>query len=197
MIPTNINLNITINVPSLQELPAALRQIHEVLALNRGVLQGPSSSEAQQAVLDTAAVPNAGALSRKTGNAYRRVVFEYQQVLSHGPIPDQGWGDVKDWPPVLKALPTETRKVVQHAIKNGGHISRAEVYEVLGRSEDQSLKGFTRPVNKVMEMLRAKKQIRDDAEPLLTPIYETSKTYQQAQGFKVPVQVISLINSKQ
>jgi hypothetical protein len=197
MFPVNLSVNVTINVQTLQELPAALHQIKAALAFDSGPLQKPSYSEPQQTVFSAPAAANSGALSRKPGTAYRQVVDEYQQLLSEGPIPDQGWGDVKEWPPLFAALPSETRKVVQRAIANGGHISRAEVYEVLGRPQEQSLKGFTRPVNKLMEVLKAKGQVRADAEPLLLPIYETSKTYQQAQGFKVPVQVISQISSKQ
>lgn len=125
-------------------------------------------------------------------SAFRGIAEQNLQQLKKGSIPDQGWGSAN----VLRAiseLPVETRKVVVRAIENGGHITRAEVYEVLRRAPDQSLKGFTRPVNRLTESLLSRGEITGAAEPLLHPIYnQKSKTYQQAQGFHVPVQVVHL-----
>jgi hypothetical protein len=126
------------------------------------------------------------------GTAYQRVAKSNLDQLTNGSFPDAGWGKVEDLSGIVGSFPTPARKVILRAIANGGHVSRAEVYAILGRSEDQSLKGFTRPVNRVMQSFQEKNAIPANAEPLLEPIYDTSvKTYQQAQGFRVPLQVVA------
>lgn len=127
------------------------------------------------------------------GEAYREVAEANLRQLRDGTIPDDGWGAVKDLPGAINSLRSETRKVVLRAIENGGHVTREEVYEVLGRDRSQSLKGFTKPVHSLTERLMSGGELSDDAKALLMPIYQKSKTYQQAQGFAVPVQVVSLM----
>lgn len=127
------------------------------------------------------------------GEAYQKVAEENLRQLREGAIPDNGWGVVKDLPRVINSLPSETRKVVRRAIENGGHITRDEVYEVIGRDESKSLKGFTKPASSLTDRLISNGALPENAKPLLAPIYRKSKTFQQAQGFTVPVQVVSLM----
>ncbi|HEY8360898.1 MAG TPA: DUF262 domain-containing protein [Ramlibacter sp.] len=122
--------------------------------------------------------------------ALRRRADEYERLLASGPAPDDGWQDVAV-KTVLALLPEAHRKVIERAIHNGGWVTRSEVYGLIGRSLDKSLKGFTRPTRSVTETLQRGGWLRDGAEPLLSPIYdESSQTYQQTQGFCVPVSIV-------
>lgn len=128
------------------------------------------------------------------GDVYLKVAEENLRQLQHGDIPDHGWGRVKNLQEVISSLRPETRKVVFRAIQNGGHVTRDEVYELLDRDKTQSLKGFTKPAANLMEKLFISGELPRSARPLLDPIYKQSKTYQQAQGFVVPLQIVSLLN---
>jgi len=132
----------------------------------------------------------------KAGEAYIKAAEENLRQLAEGSIPDDGWGQLKDLDAVIDSLRHETRAVVRRAIENGGHVSRDEVYELLGRDRSKSLKGFTKPAASLTERLIAGGELPSGAKPLLAPIYQKSKTYQQAQGFAVPVQVVSLVGQR-
>ncbi|MEJ8837600.1 hypothetical protein [Ramlibacter sp. AN1133] len=133
----------------------------------------------------------------KAGAVLKSIAEANGKLMREGTVPDRGWGGVKDIHGAINKLPGETRRVVLKAIENGGQISRAEVYEVLGRPADQSLKGFTKPVNRLMEQLQEQQELEEDAEALLTPVYDsTSRTYQKAQGFTVPLQVVKMLRDR-
>ena len=86
-------------------------------------------------------------------------------------------------------------KVINEAIKNGtGYVSREEVYSLAGYAESRSLKGFTRPVNRVMDEKVEEGKVPDEAAPLLEPDYDPNiKGYQRARGFRVPLEVVKLL----
>jgi hypothetical protein len=178
MSPASITLsfNFNLNLQNTADLPVAVEKIQAALASF-----GAGAAESLSQGLDGA------------GAALRNIAEANLKILQSGSVPDQGWGSVKDLRASINSLPNDTRRVVLKAIENGGYVTRAEVYEVIGRSTDQSLKGFTKPVNRLMETLKDRSELDADAEPLLMPVYDTTiKTYQQAQGFMVPVQVVSL-----
>ena len=82
-------------------------------------------------------------------------------------------------------------KAIQKAIENGGTVSRAEVYALGGYDADRSLKGFTRPVNRIVEEMKGAGELPEEAESPFEPIYdENGDGYQQAQGFRVPIPVV-------
>lgn len=173
-------IGITIHVAA-HEAPAFLQRLLPILP------QGATASTGAMPPPAWPAVPVAA------GSAYQRIAEDNLRRLREDDIPDDGWGGVQDLDKVVRSLRAETSKVVLRAIENGGHVSRDEVYALLGRDKEQSLKGFTKPVAGLMERLVASGQLAADAKPLLQPIYEKSRTYQQAQGFMVPVQVVSLL----
>lgn len=85
-------------------------------------------------------------------------------------------------------------KVITEAIRNGGAIDRAQVYELGGYKSDRSLKGFTRPVNRLMVQLIESGKLPEDAEDLLAPVYDPAvKGFQRAKGFRVPLEVVKLL----
>lgn len=84
--------------------------------------------------------------------------------------------------------------VIFEAIKNGtGYVSRDRVYELGNYPDTRSLKGFTRPVNRVTAEVVEAGLLEDDADELLTPDYTDGVTgYQRAKGFRVPAEIVKL-----
>lgn len=162
--------------------PALLQKLLAVLPA--GAVAGSTGSQAAHAWPEIPASAH---------DAYRKIAAGNLTKLQNGTIDDDGWGNVKDLPKVIASLRGSTKKVIQRAIDNGGHVSRDEVYELIGRGEEQSLKGFTRPATAITQRLTAAGELGPNALPLLKPIYAKSKSYQQAQGFVVPLQVVRLL----
>jgi hypothetical protein len=76
-------------------------------------------------------------------------------------------------------------KAFQRATENGGQVSRAEVYELGGFAEARSLKGFTRPVNRVVGDMKAAGVIPSDAIVPLQPVYGAGPGWKRADGFRL------------
>jgi hypothetical protein len=86
--------------------------------------------------------------------------------------------------------------VIRRAAAQGGEVSRAEVYEIAGYPPERSLKGFTRPVNRICKELKESAALSSDAEELLAPIYdEDNRSFQRAGGFRVPASVVELLKA--
>ena len=86
--------------------------------------------------------------------------------------------------------------VIFEAIKNGtGYITRERVYELGNYPETRSLKGFTRPVNRLTAEATEAGLLPEDADDLLTPDYDPNVTsFQRAKGFIVPMEVVKMAN---
>lgn len=80
---------------------------------------------------------------------------------------------------------------IRRALANGGVVTRAEIYEIGKYGEDRMLRGFTRPVNRIVARMRAAGQIPAGAADLIEPIYNTGV---QADGFRVPADLSRLIS---
>jgi hypothetical protein len=185
MKPSNVTISLNYSVP-VQDAVALLQKLLAVLPHDAAVATNHQAS-----------VPRSWpAVPPKAGEAYAKVAEENLRQLAEGTVPDDGWGQLNDLKGVIDSLRSETRAVVWRAIENGGHVSRDEVYELLGRDRSKSLKGFTRPAASLTERLIAAGELSSGAKQLLAPIYQKSKTYQQAQGFAVPVQVVSLMDHR-
>ena len=81
--------------------------------------------------------------------------------------------------------------VIREAIELGGRISRARVYEIDGRDEGQMLRGFTRPVKRVISELEAADVLPAGLTPLLDAVYETGV---KSSHFAVPGEVVRLFD---
>ncbi len=79
--------------------------------------------------------------------------------------------------------------VIREAIELGGRISRARVYEIDGRDEGQMLRGFTRPVKRVVSELEAADILPAGLTPLLDAVYEAGV---KSSHFAVPGEVVRL-----
>lgn len=177
----NINLNFT--VASVGEIPPLLTQIQEALRGMAAPAPTARTGPRQYPEVDPSASPT-----------YHLVAEENLKALRSGKIPQQGWEKAKNLQAEIGRLGAAHRKVLLRAVANGGHITRDEVYEVTGRAPDKSLKGFTKPALGLEKKLQARGELVDGHVPLLEPIYETgTKTYQPAAGFKMPVQVVHLL----
>lgn len=86
-------------------------------------------------------------------------------------------------------------KAITAAAYNGGYLSRADTYAIAGYDPNQrSLKGFTRPVNRVVTRLQDDGRIDSEVEDLLQPVYDSSiKGYQRATGFRIPADVAAMV----
>lgn len=133
------------------------------------------------------------AIPTSVDDEYRRRAEQNLMKLRTGVIEDEGWGNVKDLATVIKSLRDATRMVILRAIDNGGHVSRDEVYELIGRDEDKTLKGFTRPAVAVTTRLTKEGQLGEEFKPLLKPVYAKSKSFQAAQGFVIPLQIVRML----
>lgn len=80
-------------------------------------------------------------------------------------------------------------------VKNGeGSVSRARVYEVAKWNEKhRTLKGFTRPINRVQQELIDEGLLDEEAPDLLSAVYDTASTGSaRAVGFRIPPEVFRL-----
>lgn len=85
-------------------------------------------------------------------------------------------------------------KVIMAGIKNGdGYVPREDVYVLGGYPETRTLKGFTRPVNRVVEDLELSGSLPSDAVDLLATVYDPAvKSFQRALGFQVPLEIVKI-----
>ncbi len=79
---------------------------------------------------------------------------------------------------------------VRLAAQQGGFVSREQVYQVGRYDDDRSLRGFTRPVNRIVQEMRAQGRLPEDAVDMLTTRYDGGVV---ATGFEVPESVIPLL----
>lgn len=89
--------------------------------------------------------------------------------------------------------PVQAAAIV-HAAKNGGIVSRDQVFQLGGFEEGRMLRGFTRPPNRIAQELRDHRIISDGAVDVLKAVYDPSfGGGVQASAFEVPAVIIPLI----
>ncbi len=83
---------------------------------------------------------------------------------------------------------------IRFAAKNGGFIGRDEVYRIGEYDASRQLKGFTRPVNRLVQDLRDSGAIPEEAVDVLVPVYdEGTHGFGWVDGFRVPSEIVSLL----
>lgn len=80
--------------------------------------------------------------------------------------------------------------VIQEALKNSGYITRKRVYKIGRYSEDRTLRGFTRPVNRIVTEMKTEGAIPDSAADLLTSSFQNGVL---ADGFSVDARLGALL----
>lgn len=75
-------------------------------------------------------------------------------------------------------------------------IDRNKVYELGGYPADRSLRGFTRPINRIAQSYRDEGALPDEALDVLEAIYSsTADNPSMATGFAVPREVLPLVQT--
>lgn len=117
-----------------------------------------------------------------------------QRVLS----PDEG-DEVAGWTTTTLAAALDRldrdgarvqAQTIREALQRGGYITRKRVYSIGRFPEDRSLRGFTRPVNRIVAAMRDSGEIPDHAVDLLTSSYQNGVS---ADGFQVDPALASLL----
>jgi hypothetical protein len=84
-------------------------------------------------------------------------------------------------------------KVIAVAAHSGGFVDRATVYELGGYDADRSLKGWSRPVHRLVNLMISERKIAPDALVPLTAVYDPENpSFQQARGFTMPAELVEL-----
>lgn len=95
---------------------------------------------------------------------------------------------------VLTRLDVEERtqaKVIRRAIERGGRVARDYVYELEGRDESQTLRGYTKPVLRVTASLQEVGAVPEGVVPLLNAVYDSGV---RTSHFSVPPEVPELFD---
>ena len=79
---------------------------------------------------------------------------------------------------------------VRLAAQQGGFASREQVYELGQYNDERSLRGFTRPVNRIVQEMRAQGRLPDGALDVLSTRYDGGVV---ATGFDVPQELMPLL----
>jgi hypothetical protein len=82
---------------------------------------------------------------------------------------------------------------IRFAADNGGFVSREEVYELGGYDENRTLKGFTRPANRLAQEMRSSGILPEGTVDVLEPVYDPASGTGQVSGFAVAQQLVPLI----
>jgi hypothetical protein len=84
-------------------------------------------------------------------------------------------------------------KVIAVAAHTGGFVDRATVYELGGYPDNRSLKGWSRPVNRLVNSMISERRITPDALIPLTAVYDPQNpSFQQTKGFQMPAELVEL-----
>lgn len=84
--------------------------------------------------------------------------------------------------------------VIAYAALQGGFIERATVYEIADFDKDRSLRGFTRPVNRIRNAFRGEGRVKGSAVDVLTAVYHPwADNPSEAVGFQVNGDVLPLV----
>jgi hypothetical protein len=137
----------------------------------------------------------------KITQLFETVSFEIDKIIGSTNVRRPSSEDAEGWTRdlydvLLTRLRTEgsltQAEVLEAAVAAGGAIDRATTYELAGWDPSRrSLKGFTRPVNRVVADMRAEGLLPVDAPKPFVPIYSAAhKGYQKAGGFSVPANLV-------
>jgi hypothetical protein len=123
--------------------------------------------------------------------------FAETPAVGGGQVPPAGGWDVPTATRFLELLEWGGRPVqaavIRAAAAAGGRISRAEVYNIGAFGPERKLKGFTRPINRVVNEMQLAGDLAVDAVSPLEPVYDPGRTsFHQAKGFSLPPAVAAV-----
>jgi hypothetical protein len=86
---------------------------------------------------------------------------------------------------------------IRLAGQQGGYVSREDVYRIGEYEPGRQLKGFTRPVNRLVQDLRDAGELPDEAADALSPVYDKmSYGFGRVDGFQVPEEIVHLLREQ-
>ena len=84
---------------------------------------------------------------------------------------------------------------IRTAAQQGGFVSREQVYQIGDYAEDRSLRGFTRPINRLAQILREQNYLPEGAVDLLWAVYnDDSPATGWAAGFRIHPEIMPLFS---
>jgi hypothetical protein len=120
------------------------------------------------------------------------------RLVSAGTLLDGGWTAdavqgllerLADEAPVQKA-------VIERAALDGGFVDRETVYLIGDYPEERSLRGFTRPVNRIAQTFRDEGRIDESAVDVLEAVYLAMTVNPNlAEGFRLNARVMPLVGA--
>lgn len=139
-------------------------------------------------------------LSTEQEREFRRLVTDAFTTVTGGPeAVIAGW-TVTAATELFSRLEAANRpvqaKVIRAAASAGGMCDRAKVYALGGYDDSRSLRGFTRPVNRIVDAMKTEGILAADAADPMQTIYDPDNpSFQQAKGFGMPPEVAPLLEA--
>lgn len=94
----------------------------------------------------------------------------------------------------LSSVAPVQEATIRLAVQQGGYVSRGDVYRLGEYDPDRQLKGFTRPVNRLVQELRDTGDVPGDAADVLSPVYDKMvHGFGWVDGFRVPAEIVGLL----
>jgi hypothetical protein len=113
-------------------------------------------------------------------------------------LPGGGW-DARTLEDLLERLADEApipAAVIRLAASQDGFVTRQQVYEVGDYPDDRSLRGFSRPINRIAQALREEGVVPEDAvDPLVTVYNQDSPNFGWAAGFRIRTEVLPVVRA--
>jgi hypothetical protein len=151
----------------------------------------------------TITLPTEGLSSEKVGQLWEAIGETIRAVLGETPSKALATAVVRGWSPQLfNVFLTHLRSegawvqadAIQAAVANGGTIERSRIYEISGWDpKKRTLKGFTRPITRVFEDMKATGLLPSEATPVFRTAYGNSA---RAKGFFVPAELLPLFGAQ-
>lgn len=96
----------------------------------------------------------------------------------------------------LNAEASVQADAIRLAVSQSGFVSREQVYELGGYSPQRSLRGFTRPINRIAQFVKDLGLAGEDAVDILWTVYnEDSPEFGWAAGFRIHAEVLPVIRN--
>ncbi|QGN48626.1 hypothetical protein GKC29_18525 [Micromonospora sp. WMMC415] len=87
--------------------------------------------------------------------------------------------------------------VLLKAAQQGGYVSRSQVYELTHFPQERSLRGFTRPFNRIVQLMREEGVLPEEAVDVFWAVYnDESPSFGVAAGFQIHDDVLPLFLSR-
>jgi hypothetical protein len=119
-----------------------------------------------------------------------------ETLPSGKPTSENGW-TTQVLSGLLRTLSTVApvqEATIRLAAQQGGYIRREDVYRLGEYEPTRTLKGFTRPVNRLVQELRDTGELPEDAADVLVPVYDKmTYGFGWVDGFRVPSEIVDLL----